>query len=1236
MRAKSILKIYRLKVLAVLFFILFSTHCYSQNEEIKFQRLTVENGLSHNNVYSIIQDKEGYMWFGTQDGLNRYDGYKFSVFRHNPNDSNSISTSNFGKIYQDEEGIFWFGTYGGGLDKYDPKTNLFTNYANEPNNSSSISMNNILFLHEDVNGYLWIGTSGGGLNKFDKANNSFIRFEHNPEDSSSLSNERVNSICETTDGTIWVATVNGLNKLDIESGTFQHIVHESGNKNSLSSNNIQNLLVDKNGNIWIATKNGGLNKYNPKKDTYVHYKHKPSDPKSISDNYIERLFIDSYNQLWIGTHYGGLNKFDTLTNEFTRYKYEPKNINSISSNRIEYIYEDHSHNLWIATRGGGINRIDLKPKKINIITYDPAVYNGLSHPNVMAIEPDSKNNLWIGTDGGGLSKYNLISKSFKHFRFNKTNANSISSNRVWSILAESNNIIWVGTYLGGLNRLEFRNGHYKIDRYRFNPNDSTSLSSDQVNSILKDNVGNIWVATVNGLCKLIKTDKPSTYSFKRYYYVKKSKHSYVDNYFTYIYQDSNNRIWVGSHARGLAQFDPKTDKFIYYATCNKINSEINHKLGIISILEFKKDILLLGTEETGLIEFNVKNSVFSNHPINNHIKSKMVNGLLKDDFGLLWITTGQELINYNPATNEIFKFTQDDGLISAGFNRNSISKCQEGNIYVGGTSSLAFFNPSNIEQNLCKPKVAITDIRIASKSIWNENLLSTKKFFDPNKEIVLHKKDYMISIEFAALDFTSPEENNYKYQLEGLDKTWVNASKTRTATYTTLPPDSYTFKVIGSNNDNFWNDNPTILKIKVLPPLWKKPWFIAFEALLIVLSILFYIRWKTNSLLREKRNLEIKIKKRTEKIQKQNAELEKLSIVASKTDNAVYIINPNGNIEWVNEGFVKMHGYTLEEFILAKGSNNILEFSINHEIEAIIHNCILNKETVIYSCLNKTKKGQTIWLQTTITPILDNNGDIKKLVAIDSDITRLKLAEEEITKQRDLLKDENATKNKFFRIIAHDLRNPMGTLVNFSELILNDYSSIKSKDLKAYIDQFYNLSKTTFCLLENLLQWSSSQAGRIHFNQEQINLSEIIRQNIDLVKANSKNINLITCIKTECHAYADENMIKTVIRNLLSNALKFTPNNGTIEVSCIENKDFLYVTVKDSGIGINKEDQNKLFKTNVHHSTLGTSNEKGSGLGLILCKEFVEKNKGTIKIESEPNKGTAIIFSVLKYFEQTT
>ncbi len=1221
---------YCLKTLVVLFFFIISTFCFSQSEELIFQRFTVKDGLSHNNVYTIIQDNDGYMWFGTQDGLDKYDGYKFSIFRHNPNDSNSISTSNFGKIYQDKEGIFWLGTFGGGLDKYNPKTNLFTNYSNIPNNIESLSNNQILFIYKDSKENIWIGTSSGGLNRFNKNSSTFFRFENNPYDPLSLSNNRAKCICETKDGTIWIGTGNGLNKLNSKNGTFQHFKHDN-KRNSIGSNNIQHLLVDKEGNIWLALRNEGVNKFNPVTEKFTHYKHDPKNTKSISDNDAEFLFIDSYDQFWVGTYNGGLNKFNPITGEFIRFKYNPNNISSIGNNRIEYIYEDNSHNLWIATRGGGLSKVDLKQKKINTIVHNPNIVNSLSHPNVMCIESDNKDNIWIGTDGGGLSKYNLTTKVFLHFFYNKENSNSLSTNRVWSVCSENDSVLWAGTYLGGLNRIEFQNGQYNIKRYRYNQNDSSSISSDQINTILKDNSGNMWFATSNGLSKLIKASNSSTYSFQRYFYVKKSSHSFVDNYINYIYQDSKNRIWLGSHERGLSLFDPKSERFTYYSAKDSSNSEIKHKLGIVTILEFKEDILLLGTQECGLVEFNIIKSTFSNHPINNHIKSKMVTGIIKDNSNTLWITTGQELLNYDPETNEIFTFKQDDGLISSGFNRNSISKCKEGNIYIGSTSALVYFNPSKIEHNKFKPNVSITDISIASKSIWGENLLSYKKFFNEETVINLDRKDYMISIEFAALDYTSPNENNYKYMLEGIDKNWVDAEN-RIATYTTLPHGLYTFKVMGSNNDNLWNENPTTFKIKVHPPLWKNSWFLIAEIILLLFLIFCYIRWRTRSLIREKRRLEIKIQERTKKIQKQNEELEKLSIVASKTDNAVYILSPVGDLEWLNDGFAKMHGYSLKEFVEMRGSTNILKFSCNPEIENIIQDCIQNKKSVAYSCLNKTKSGVGLWLQTTITPILDKENNIKKLIAIDSDVSLLKKAEEEILKQVDQLEIENATKNKFFRIIAHDLRNPMGTLVNFSDLILEDFDSIEKADLKTYLDQFNNLSKNTFNLLENLLQWASNKAGRIPFSPENIDITKIISENIELVKAKAESKNIVLKFQTQItnYAYADENMINTVIRNLLSNALKFTPEKGTIEVNCKENKEYIHINVKDSGLGINKEDQKKLFKVDVHHTTLGTSNEKGSGLGLILCKEFVEKNEGTISVESELNKGTSIEFTLKK------
>lgn len=542
-----------------------------------------------------------------------------------------------------------------------------------------------------------------------------------------------------------------------------------------------------------------------------------------------------------------------------------------------------------------------------------------------------------------------------------------------------------------------------------------------------------------------------------------------------------------------------------------------------------------------------------------------------------------------------------------------------------------------------------------------------------NFQTILEYKNNSLTFFYASPFFEENTKNRYSYLLEGFDKKWSEWTTETKKEYTNLREKEYTFKVKSINIYNI--ETPVAeFKFKILPPWYRH--LSAYIAYIIigVIIIIIIVKLYTLRLIREKDKLEKIVIERTQeilmqkeeilvqaehlkdanqgitakneelekqkweitnqaiKLRKANTELKKLSKVASETDNAIGIFNKNGDIEWVNEGFTRMYGYTLEQYKSEKKSN-LFDSSDNPNIKEAIRLCINEKTSVVYKFKTKTREGNEIWTQTTLTHVSDKNGETTNLIAIDSDITDLILAEKEIAEQRDQLALSNATKNKFFRIIAHDLRNPISTLAASSGIIFNDFEDYDKEQTKDLIGELNKLSQTTYYLLENLLDWSSTQMGDISYNPKPIDLHLITRENIDLInrKISQKNITLNLNIPNKSVAFADENMVKTVIRNLLSNAVKFTPENGEIEISTIVKNDFVYFTIKDNGIGIEKENLQKLFKIDQHYTALGLDNEKGSGLGLILCKEFVEKNGGSIHISSEVNKGTNIEFTLRNY-----
>ncbi len=540
-------------------------------------------------------------------------------------------------------------------------------------------------------------------------------------------------------------------------------------------------------------------------------------------------------------------------------------------------------------------------------------------------------------------------------------------------------------------------------------------------------------------------------------------------------------------------------------------------------------------------------------------------------------------------------------------------------------------------------------------------------------ETVLEYKDNSLTFNYAVPSYEDESKNRYSYYLEGYDEEWSVWTTETKKEYTNLREKEYIFKVKAKNLYEIESEVAEF-KFKILPPWYRRYGAILAYIIIGTILIIIIVRLYTYRLIKEKEKLEKVVIERTQeilmqkeeilvqaehlkdanerisakneelekqkweitnqalKLKKANVELKKLSKVASETDNGIAIFDKELNMQWINEGFTRMYGYTYDQFKKEKNIN-ILEGSDNPNIKEALRACVEEKKSVVYEFKTKTRDGRDIWAQTTLTHVFDKDGDTINIIAIDTDITKIKQAEKEIEEQRDKLAISNATKNKFFRIIAHDLRNPISTLAGSTNVILNDFDEYNKDQTKSFIGELNKLSQTTYNLLENLLDWSSSQMGEIKFEPKTTDLKLLTTENIELIKrkVDSKNISLNSSITKECNAFADENMVKTIIRNLLSNAVKFTPENGTIDILCSCENEIIKYSIKDSGIGISEEDQKKLFRMDKHYTRPGLANEKGSGLGLILCKEFVEKNGGTIEINSEPNKGTSITFTLKKF-----
>ncbi|UCE05776.1 MAG: SpoIIE family protein phosphatase [bacterium] len=861
--------------LTFLIYLNLSLNLYAQINDIEFECISLEQGLSQTTVWAIMQDSKGFMWFGTADGLNKYDGYSFTIYNHDPLDSTSISENRIIAIYEDKSGTLWIGTDGGGLNRlvlseaegFDRETEKFTHYQNDPSNPNSLSDNHILSIHEDKAGALWIGTEYGGFNRFDRETERFEPYKHDPLNPNSLSSNHIVRICEDKTGVLWIGTNNGLNKFDKEHEVFTHYQNDPTVENSLSHNQINAIYEDKSGTVWIGTDNG-LNKvvqselegYDKTGVKFVHYNHNPMNPNSLSDSTIWSIYEDKSGTLWIGTAKGGLNKLvlsevegsDKEIETFVHYKNEPYDPNSLSNNGVRCIFEDCCGVLWIGTNGGGLNKFNRFKEKFVHYKNDPNNLNSLSNNRVYAFCQDKAGLLWIGTTrGGGLNKFDREKGTFFHYKSDPSNPYSLSHDNVISIYEDRFEVIWIGTFGGGLNK--FDRETKKFEHFKHDPVDTNSLSDNVVRIIFEDQSGTLWIGTdYGGLNKFDREKK----TFRRYNHDPQNDNSLSNNSVRAIYEDHSGALWIGTYGGGLNRFDRSSERFMHYKHDPANPKSLSHN-NVLSIYEDPTDggsTLWIGTYGGGLnklvlskVEGSDRIKVeFTYFTKNVGLPNNIVYGILSDDQGNLWLSTNKGLSKFNPQTETFINYDVNDGLQSNEFNTGAYYKSSSGEMFFGGINGFNAFYPDRID-NPYIPPVVITKFKKFSKIVRSD--------ISDTEEIELSYRDNYLSFEFVALDYTNPQQNQYRYRMEGFDEDWIDAGTRRFATYTNLDPGEYVFKVKGSNSDGKWNEQGVSIKIIIKPPFWKTWWFIILSAMFLTVIGYTWIRQRVHEKIEKARIL---------------------------------------------------------------------------------------------------------------------------------------------------------------------------------------------------------------------------------------------------------------------------------------------------------------------------------------------------------------------------------------------
>ncbi len=830
--------------------VILSANLYSEKDDIKFEHWY--EGLSQKSVLCISQDSKGFMWFGTYDGLHRFDGYKVKVYKSEIGDPYSLSNNTVRFIYEDRSGILWIGT-DGGLNQFDREKERFVHYQYDPNDPNSLSSNMVQWICEDTSGILWIGTFTGGLNRFDREKKQFTRYQYNPKDSYCISNNLVTCVYIDRSGTLWVATNGGLNKFDRQKNRFIHYEHDPGNPHSLIGNGTYRIYEDQYGVLWIGIFGGGLDRFDKEKEQFVHFRNRSDGPFSLSDDRVRAIFEDRSGSLWVGTE-DGLNRFDRKTGRFIRYKNSPNDPFSLSNNTILCIYEDRSGILWVGNDYGGINKFDRGTTKFEHFRKKPNNSNSLSSNLVSSIYETNDGGekiLWIATEGGGLNKYNSRKNLFTHFQSDPKNSNSINDNHVRALLEDRTGTLWIGTNTG-LSQFDRKKG--KFICYTTDLNNPNSLSNSTVFSICEDRFGFIWIGTYGGGLNLFDRKKNG---FTRYVADPENPNSISDNFIWSICEDKNGTLWIGTANGGLNQFDREKNQFIHYKVDpNDPNSLTSNK--ILCLHEDRSGVLWIGTTD-GLNKFDRAHKLFSHYRKTDGLPSNTIQSMLEDDDGNLWLGTQNGLSRFTPSTKRTRNFTVSNGLQNNEFSVNACFKSQSGKLYFGGINGFNVFYPDSIKSNPYIPPIVITDFQIFNKSVLVGNRIDghliLEKTITETKEIKLSYKENVFLFEFASLHFASPDNNQYAYMMEGFDEEWNHTdADRRIATYTNLSSGEYVFRVKGSNSDGVWNEEGTSIRVTITPPFWQTIWF-RMILLAIIAGCAFWI-YKWREMVAKQRELE--------------------------------------------------------------------------------------------------------------------------------------------------------------------------------------------------------------------------------------------------------------------------------------------------------------------------------------------------------------------------------------------
>jgi len=837
--------------------------CFAQKQSLKFEHFGTREGLSQININCIIQDSRGFMWIGTRNGLNRYDGYKFITYRHDAKNDSSLSNNMITDVVEDSWGNIWVATQNG-LNMYDRKTGVFIRYFHDPHNTNSLLNNIINRIAIDANGILSIGTQNGGLDRFDIGKKVFKHYLHNTAVAGSISGDNIRTVFMDPQNNLWVGTSNtGLNLFNPKNNTFRKFLFTENDGKRVTGSNIICMASENDHQLWVGTQEDGLYLLNTINGSFINFKHDDKDENSLSANTIYSLNKDEAGNLWVGTENGGLSILNAKTKQFYHYQHDEVDDNSINGNSIYAICRDKLGNMWLGAFSGGLNLYKKTSSSFTLYRHNsqPA---SLSNNFVLALFEDRDKDIWVGTDGGGLNKFNPKNGTFNNYRHQENNKNSLAGNFVLNVNQDNDGDLWVGTWGNGITVMNPKTGICTF--FNKDAAGAHKISGNNVYNLRITRDHKIWISVFGG--GLDCYDKAKN-TLAHYQLNIKDPKSISSNYIYSIFEDSKGRMWIGTSDAGLDLLDRKTGTFTHFLHDEKRNSISNN--GVTDIFEDSKGQLWLCTL-AGLDIFDPETRHFKTFTKTDGLPSDITYAIKEDSRGKLWVSTNAGLSMMDPGTQKFKNFTTEDGVQGDEFKPHSALVASDGKLYFGGINGFNMFSPGQI----LKP-IPISPLVITSIQVLNKPLAVAKDSNDPSplkqdiadtKSITLSYKQSGITLEFAALDFGSADKKQYAYKLENFDNDWNYVGSKNSAAYTNLSPGEYIFKVKYRNSAGIWSGATDCLRVIIVPPFWLTWWFELMTVLLIGGIIYGIFKLRVRAIQKQQLVLEKQVKERTELLEK--------------------------------------------------------------------------------------------------------------------------------------------------------------------------------------------------------------------------------------------------------------------------------------------------------------------------------------------------------------------------------